>query len=84
MARDVLKFLRRWARLYPDLAGNHFWLAGESYAGAALRWRWRPQCCWGRRLRQRHHQIKCCPTALALLRCHPVQATTCPTLRACC
>lgn len=35
MASDVLTFLLEWRRLFPELAGNPFWLAGESYAGEA-------------------------------------------------
>ena len=32
-ARDNLAFILGWLKLFPRLAHNHFWIAGESYAG---------------------------------------------------
>ncbi len=32
-AKDNLEFIRGWLKLYPHLAGNPLWIAGESYAG---------------------------------------------------
>ena len=32
-AKDNLEFIRQWLKLYPHLASNPFWIAGESYAG---------------------------------------------------
>lgn len=76
MARDVVEFMRQWAKLYPSLAGNPFWLAGESYAGGS--WCWQRQLgdaaaplvvSWGRAAGE-------VPAPPLLL---PLQATTCRT-----
>ena len=32
-AKDNLEFIRQWLKLYPHLANNPLWIAGESYAG---------------------------------------------------
>lgn len=51
---DVLSFLKEWQRLFPQLRGNPFWLAGESYAG-----RWRVEPLPGSRARSLQATDKC-------------------------